>query len=109
MAVAPPAALEALLAAAPTRVYLKPGDVCSICLEQFSDAAVTIAAESQGADAATALRRLDPSLVGMRCGHVLHTQCAEAAVQNTNGRHVRCPLCREPVTLAGATSARFFS
>ena len=34
---------------------------------------------------------------------------AMAAVTASSERHVRCPLCREPVTLAGEASATFFS
>ena len=44
---------------------------------------------------------LDPSIVALRCGHPLHVECATAAVSASSSRHVRCPLCRQPVTLAG--------
>jgi hypothetical protein len=102
--------LATVLSAAPTRVFLKEGDCCSVCLEDFESSAVTAAATKASPEALReALRTSRPPIVGLRCGHALHIECAEAAVAASNGRHVRCPLCREPVTLFGAAAARAFN
>ncbi len=42
-------------------------------------------------------------------GHALHLECAEMTVAAADARHVRCPLCREPVSLGGAVGARLFT
>ena len=102
-------ALANVLAAVPERVFLAEGETCSICLEPFTAEAVNVAAAQKGAEAAAALQALDPPVVALRCGHALHVECAEAAVSAAAARHVRCPLCREPVTLAGGTTAAIFS
>ena len=102
-------ALANLLAATPVRVSLVSGDVCSVCIEPFPEEAAAAAAALPGAEAAQALRALSPPVVALRCGHALHVKCAEAAVAAVQDRHVRCPLCREPVSLAGAVSSRMFS
>jgi hypothetical protein len=101
-------ALANLLSAVPQRVFLSPGDVCSVCLEAFPMAAAS-AGSMVGSEASMMLRRLTPPIVALRCGHPLHVECAEDAVRAVAYRHVRCPLCREPVSLAGAVSARVFS
>jgi hypothetical protein len=85
------------------------GDICSICIDEFSAAVVAAAAVTPAKDAVAALRATDPPAVALRCGHVLHVACAEQAVAAVPNRHMRCPLCREPATLAGAASARVFS
>ena len=105
----PAEAIANLLGAAPERLFLKPGDVCSVCLDAFPEPAAGIAESHIGAEAAQAFGALEPPIVGLRCGHVLHLECAEAAVRVADRRHVRCPLCREPVTRAGAASARVFN
>lgn len=102
-------ALTNLLGAAPDRLFLEAGEVCPICLEAFPSGAADIAASQRGTEAAQALAALEPAAVGLRCGHVLHIECAEAAVRVADQRHVRCPLCREPVTLAGSASSRAFN
>ena len=102
-------ALAHLLAAAPARVFLAAGDICAICLDALPQPAAALAASCRGSAAAQALRALEPTVVALRCGHALHVECAEAAVCVAAHRHVRCPLCREPVTLAGAASARMFN
>jgi len=108
-AIAPSEALANILGAEPPWVFLAPLDTCSVCLDAFSDEACACAGRS---DPARALRGCAPPVVALRCGHVLHMACAEAAVAAVAGEgdsaHVRCPLCREPVTLAGAASARLF-
>lgn len=92
------------------RVYLKKGDSCSVCLDTFPDSAADVAASGKPiAEICEELLREFPPIVVLRCGHPLHVECAEAAVAAGGARHVRCPLCREPVTLAGETSARMFS
>ena len=106
--VAPSDALAAVLTAAPASVFLREGDVCPVCLDDFDDRAVAVAAASRGAEAAAALQKLRPPVVGLRCGHVLHLECAEAAIRSANGRHVKCPLCREPVTVTGAVAGSAF-
>ncbi|KAL1514481.1 hypothetical protein AB1Y20_003580 [Prymnesium parvum] len=105
----PADALTCILTATPARVLVGPADVCSICLDEFSEAAVQIAASKRGADASQALLSLDPAIVSLRCGHALHVACAREAVMMAERRHVRCPLCREPATLSGVTTARMFS
>ena len=59
--------------------------------------------------AARALQALDPPVVALRCGHLLHIACAEEVVRGAEGRHIRCPLCREPVSTTGAACARLFN
>lgn len=108
-AIEPGEALANILGAAPERLFISAGEVCPVCLDAFPDECATIAASHSGAEAAHALAALEPAVVGLRCGHALHVECAEAAVRVAELRHVRCPLCREPVTLAGSASARAFS
>lgn len=105
----PAAALANVLGAAPERLFVSTGDICPICLELLPEPAAGIAESHSGREAAQELAILEPPLCGLRCGHVLHVECAEAALRVANRRHVRCPLCREPVTAAGAASARAFS
>lgn len=102
-------ALFNILGGAPPRLFVTKGDTCAICLDPFPKETATIAASHVGAEAAGALAALEPPVVGLRCGHVLHVECATAAVRVAQRRHVRCPLCREPVTIAGAAAARAFS
>ena len=80
-----------------------------MCLDPFTEEAVALANGRPGPEAAAALKALDPPVVTLRCGHPLHVECAEAAVAAGPARHVRCPLCREPVTLAGGATAAIFS
>jgi len=107
-------ALQNILTSHPSCVFLEEGDVCSVCLEGFSGAAVGVVADS-GKDSPmkelclSRLQGLDPPIVALRCGHPLHVECAEAAVAAAGARHVRCPLCREPVTLSGDIGAAMFS
>ena len=98
-----------LLGAAPDRVFLSEGEVCSICLDEFDAAAVAAARNLTGGALAEALRGLDPSVVALRCGQPLHADCARCAAAHSAGWPVRCPLCREPVTARGAAAARIFS
>lgn len=103
-------ALRNILSAIPVCIFLKQGDVCSVCLETFPAEAADIVIKSDTTEAACrALRALQPPILALRCGHPLHLECAMAAVTASSERHVRCPLCREPVTLAGEASATFFS
>lgn len=103
-------ALRNILSAIPMCIFLKQGDVCSVCLETFPAEAADIVMKSDTTEAACrALRALEPPILALRCGHPLHLECAMAAVTASSERHVRCPLCREPVTLAGEASATFFS
>eukprot|EP00928_Gymnodinium_smaydae_P005628 TRINITY_DN11910_c0_g7_i1.p1 TRINITY_DN11910_c0_g7~~TRINITY_DN11910_c0_g7_i1.p1 ORF type:complete len:813 (-),score=50.79 TRINITY_DN11910_c0_g7_i1:238-2583(-) len=102
-------ALRNILTAVPNDVFLAEGDICSVCLEDFTKEACVAAHSSDVTAICQALRLLDPPVVALRCGHPLHTSCAEAAVKAGGARHVRCPLCREPVTLAGEASAAAFS
>jgi len=105
-------ALRNILSAVPDRVFLARGEVCSVCLDAFPEEAPDIATFLRGADAVQALRSLMPPVVALRCGHPLHAECAESAVAagaHSSNQHVRCPLCREPATVAGAASARLFS
>jgi len=107
-------ALVNITSAAPDRIFLAEGQGCSICLTDWPEGAVEIAKGMTGEAAASALKALVPPMVALRCGHVLHLDCAAAAVEaagraGNGSSHVRCPLCREPATLAGAASARLFS
>ncbi|CAE7486764.1 unnamed protein product [Symbiodinium natans] len=103
-------ALRNILSAIPVNIFLKQGEVCSVCLETFPADAADAVANSDATEAACrALRALQPPILALRCGHPLHVDCATAAVAASAARHVRCPLCREPVTLAGEASAAFFS
>eukprot|EP00927_Polykrikos_kofoidii_P078645 TRINITY_DN75452_c0_g1_i1.p1 TRINITY_DN75452_c0_g1~~TRINITY_DN75452_c0_g1_i1.p1 ORF type:complete len:785 (+),score=77.67 TRINITY_DN75452_c0_g1_i1:200-2554(+) len=102
-------ALRNLRAACPNRVFLWSGDACSVCLEDFPAEAAAVAERLTGAELAVALQDQTPPIIGLRCGHTLHTECAEAAVRSADGGQARCPLCREPVTMAGAAAARLFT
>lgn len=63
-------------------------------------------------DVCQRLENLPEPVVAMRCGHVLHLGCAEACIAHaaleSNG-HVRCPQCRQPVTVSAEAAAVFFS
>ncbi|CAJ1389900.1 unnamed protein product [Effrenium voratum] len=107
-------ALRNILAAEPTAIFLNEGDICSVCLDNFPCAAAALVSSQAEAESISqicrALREQTPPIVALRCGHALHVECeAEAAVGAAGARHVRCPLCRQPVTLAGAASANMFS
>ncbi|CAE8642648.1 unnamed protein product [Polarella glacialis] len=102
-------ALANIMTGTPEIVFLAQGDICSVCLERFPDEALKAMDASPAAEACRALQALSPPIVALRCGHPLHVECAEAAVSAGGPRHVRCPLCREPVTLAGEASAAMFS
>ena len=106
--VAPSEALEAVTTATPSHVFLAEGDVCPICLEDIGSAAAIVAVTAPE-ELRTTLQALRPPLVVLRCGHALHLECAETTVHFANGRHMRCPLCREPASLRGAVVARAFS
>ena len=95
-------ALTNILQAVPQRIFLVEGEPCSLCLDEFPGAAINNPTPET-------LRNQQPPLVALRCGHVLHMSCAEDLVRAADARHVRCPLCREPVSLAGAMSARLFN
>ena len=94
----------------------KDGDCCSVCLEDFDEDAIVASSSSsssssgleQGSHVQARLLALRPPVVALRCGHALHLECAEQCVRAAAGRHVRCPLCREPATLSGAAAARAF-
>lgn len=107
--VEPSAALAAILAATPEHLFVAPGDVCSVCMEQFAADVITAVSALPAVEASQALRGALPPIIAFRCGHCLHLECAEQAVAAAEARHVRCPLCREPVSLAGAVSARCFN
>mmetsp|Transcript_32561 Transcript_32561/g.59513 ORF Transcript_32561/g.59513 Transcript_32561/m.59513 type:complete len:786 (+) Transcript_32561:78-2435(+) len=107
-------ALVNMTTASPDRIFLREGEGCSVCLCDWPKAAVQIASDGGGEEASTALRALVPPIVALRCGHPLHLECAQAALEAASRaaggqHHVRCPLCREPVTLTGAAAARLFS
>mmetsp|Transcript_18294 Transcript_18294/g.42714 ORF Transcript_18294/g.42714 Transcript_18294/m.42714 type:complete len:770 (+) Transcript_18294:85-2394(+) len=102
-------ALVNMTTASPDRLFLAEGEGCCVCLSGWPKAAVEIASHGGGEQAANALRALVPPIVALRCGHPLHLECAQAALEVASQHHVRCPLCREPATLAGAASARLFS
>eukprot|EP00434_Breviolum_minutum_P039331 symbB.v1.2.034923.t1/scaffold4596.1/size37583/2 len=101
-------ALQSILTSQPETIFLNPGAICSVCLESFPDAAVEMVENGEG-DVAAALQQLQPPIVALRCGHPLHLDCAEAAVSASRTRHLRCPLCRQPVTLMGEATANLFS
>jgi len=102
-------ALSNLLAATPAQVFLGSGDICSVCLETFPDTAAEIANTCTAEEASRKLASGEPPILALRCGHPLHTDCATSAVAAAGDRHVRCPLCREPVTTSGAAAARMFT
>eukprot|EP00927_Polykrikos_kofoidii_P085473 TRINITY_DN9309_c0_g1_i1.p1 TRINITY_DN9309_c0_g1~~TRINITY_DN9309_c0_g1_i1.p1 ORF type:complete len:552 (-),score=34.83 TRINITY_DN9309_c0_g1_i1:247-1770(-) len=103
-------ALANILSNMPTHVWVKEGDICSVCLESFPVDAAGLAASGRPiTEVCEKLRRLDPPVVVTRCGHALHVQCAEAAVAAASANHVRCPLCRQPVTLQAEAAAVMFS
>eukprot|EP00808_Paulinella_micropora_P002103 g43625.t1 len=105
----PSVALANMLSATPARVFLAAGDSCAVCLEEFTEEHASVAQALDGPQAALALQKLRPAAIALRCGHPLHVECAEQAVVAASNRHVRCPLCREPVSFTGATQARWFS
>ncbi|CAK9088183.1 Uncharacterized protein SCF082_LOCUS41646 [Durusdinium trenchii] len=103
-------ALEVMMASTPDVIFLNSGAICSVCLDEFSEDAARLVTESSSVEiACKGLQVLDPSIVALRCGHPLHVECATAAVSASSSRHVRCPLCRQPVTLAGEATANMFS
>lgn len=103
-------ALVNILSNTPTRIWVQEGDICSVCLEPFLLEVASVAKSGEPiGDICQELRRLDPPVVVTRCGHALHVQCAEAAVAAAGDHHVRCPLCRQPVTLQGEAAAVMFS
>jgi hypothetical protein len=95
-----------LAEAAPTRIFADTG--CSICLDNWTQTALDVLANSTPRDAARKLQTIDPACLALRCGHLLHLRCAEEVLQSDVGRHHRCPLCRQPLTLAGDISAGLF-
>jgi hypothetical protein len=99
--------ISTLLAeAAPTRIFADTG--CSICLDNWTQTALDILTNSAPSDAARKLQTIDPACIALRCGHLLHLSCADEVLQSEVGRHHRCPLCRQPLTLAGDISAGLF-
>ncbi len=104
----PSAALQAILSAAPAKIFVAAGDMCSVCLDDFTDTVTQAALALPTPEARKVLQKATPPVVALRCGHCLHIACAEQAVAAALARHVRCPLCREPVTVSGAVSARCF-
>jgi len=103
-------ALANILSNTPTQAWIQEGDVCSVCLERFPPEAAAAARSGRPiGDICQELHRLDPPVVLTRCGHALHVQCAEDAVKAGGANHVRCPLCRQPVTLQGEAAAVMFS
>jgi len=105
--------LASLLAeAVPDRIFFTRDESCSICLDEWTeDALALVAAAPLASEAAVSLReKTNPAcLVLPRCGHVLHLACAQDILTAGAGRHQRCPLCRQPLTLAGAISASLFN
>jgi hypothetical protein len=98
-------ALEAIESAAPAKCFLPADSSCSLCLEDFTPHAV--AAAVQGA---AALRALVPPVVALPCGHPLHLECAHQMFAVAQGaRQLRCPLCREPISMGGSVSSRLFN
>eukprot|EP00401_Gymnodinium_catenatum_P038916 CAMPEP_0117545280 /NCGR_PEP_ID=MMETSP0784-20121206/46013_1 /TAXON_ID=39447 /ORGANISM="" /LENGTH=740 /DNA_ID=CAMNT_0005342121 /DNA_START=207 /DNA_END=2429 /DNA_ORIENTATION=- len=103
-------ALANILSNAAAHVWLQEGDICSVCLDPFPpEAAVAAAGGLPVGEVCEELRSLSPPVVVLRCGHALHVQCAEAAVAAGGAHHVRCPLCRQPVTLQGEAASVMFS
>merc|ERR1719362_49801 len=103
-------ALNNILSSMPARIFMVEGDFCSVCLQPFSAEAVQATVTMDEVDmACKALQTLEPPVVVLCCGHPLHVGCAEAAVRASEARHVRCPLCREPVTVSGGAMAIMFS
>ena len=71
VSMSPSTKLANIVAATPTQIYLSPGTVCSICLEDFPRAAVETANTGKALEeAAVALQGLNPPCVALRCGHV---------------------------------------
>ena len=100
-----------ILGSTPARVFLQPGDSCTVCLEEYDSAVWEAGGGAQGAAASVnaALQALRPQLCALRCGHVVHIECLERAVASEASHRVRCPLCREPATLAGAVRQGLFA
>merc|ERR1711933_470366 len=74
-------ALRNILSNIPTHVWVKEGDICSVCLDPFPAGAAGLAASGRPiTEICNEFRLLDPPVVVTRCGHALHVQCAEAAV-----------------------------
>ncbi len=94
-------AIEAIEFAAPVKCFLEADGACPVCLDGYEEEAV--AAARKGAQE---LRKLQPSIVALPCGHTLHYECAQRLIQMSH--LYRCPLCREPLTVAGSVGARFF-
>jgi hypothetical protein len=98
-------ALEAIESAAPAKCFLPADSSCSLCLEGFASEAVIAAVQG-----AAALRALVPPVVALPCGHPLHLECAHQMFAVAQGaRQLRCPLCREPISLGGSVSSRLFN
>jgi hypothetical protein len=101
--------LASLLAeAAPARIFV--GESCSVCLDDWTPDVVRICEEQvSSASLLLLLRNFEPPCLALRCGHLLHQTCAQDIVQADAARHQRCPLCRQPLTFAGAVSAGMFN
>ncbi len=98
-------AIEAIESAAPGKCFLEAGGACPLCLDDYSEEAVSAAAKG-----AQELRKLKPPVVALPCGHTLHYECAQQMIQSSQGsRQLRCPLCREPISMTGAVSGRLFN
>ena len=89
------------------------GDICAVCMDDFPTAVYAMAKECNSETNLVTtpheLQKLNPPVVALRCGHCLHLECAEMAIKSAAMRHVKCPLCREPVTLEGAVVSAAFS
>ena len=74
-----------------------PGDTCRICFQEFTTTA-PYHEQTSGTD-------LDP-VVHCHKHVTFHRNCLKA-IQEIEGRHRRCPCCREPIELASRRLERF--
>jgi hypothetical protein len=100
--------LAGLLLEAPP-VHLYPMEGCSVCLDDWTPDMLDACAKESSIAAAQKLQQSDPACLALRCGHILHVACASDIVRADAARHQRCPLCRAPLSLAGAISAGLFN
>jgi hypothetical protein len=109
-------AMQILISTVPSICFLSEGTICPICLDEFSSELINSSASvADTTKVCKSLQVASPPCLALRCGHVLHLECVASTVNSalqsssSAARHLRCPLCREPLTHGGATSARLFT
>ena len=110
---------EQAVAANYGKAFLEKDDCCGICLDEFEPQAVDLVSAynddmglKHSRELGPALRNLNPPILLLRCGHVLHLDCGKNIFRSNPedfSRHHRCPFCKTPLTKAGEASGALFS